>query len=282
MPELEVEKLKMLPRKRGRGSGRLSPLQDDILLCLREQPKSLGDLRTRIDARDTSVLHAMKELESERLVRKDAVTHSYSLTSIGSIYAVMLDQLLRASNVLSEMEDFWLNHDISGIPEHLLMGISALDNASVVKATPSNLGAVHGRYLELLKSSRKVDGVSPIFHPDFAGTMAEILGEGALVRLIVTKEVLDRIREQVRLRDLARYAKRIIINRNLEVFVREGLKIALTVTENFLSLGLFMLDGAYDYSVDVMGSHPQSLEWGERLFEYYRGNSERIKFSSIF
>jgi len=270
------------PGKRGRSRARLTPLQDDILLCLKEEPRRLADLRKRIDARDTSVLHAIKQLESERLVRKDAVTHACSLTSIGRVYAIMLDQLLRASNVLSEMEDFWLSHDISGIPEHLLMGISALDNARVVRATPSNLGAIHGRYLELLKGSRKVDGVSPIFHPDFAATMAEILGEGAQVRLIVTKEVLDRIREQVRLRDLARYAKRIIINRNLEMFVREGLKIALTVTENFLSLGLFTLDGAYDYGVDVMGSHPQTLEWGQRLFEYYRGNSERIKFSSVF
>ena len=272
----------MSPAKGECGMGRLTPLQEDILLCLKEEPKTLGHLRTRIEARDTSVLHAMKQLESEKLVRRDAGAHSYSLTSIGCIYAVMLDQLFRASNVLSKMEDFWLHHEISGVPEHLLIGISALDNATVVRAVPSDLDAVHTRYLDLLRGSRRVHGISPIFHPDFAKTTAEILGQGAEVRLIVTREVLDRIREEVRLRDLARYARRIMLNRSLELRIREGLKIALTVTEHFFSLGLFTLDGAYDYGVDLMSSDPQALEWGRRLFEYYRTNSERLKFASIF
>lgn len=272
----------MSPRKRGHGKGRLTPLQDEIVLCLKEKPMSLGDLRTRIDARDTSVLHAMKELESEKLVHKDTVTHSYSLTSIGCIYAVLLDQLLTASNVLTEMEDFWLHHDVSGIPERLLMGISALDKATVVRAMPSDLDAIHTKYLELLKGSTRVDGASPVFHPDFVAAMAEILDRGAQLRVIMTKEVLDRVTEEIKLKDLARYVKRIIIDRSLQVYVRDALKVGLTVTEKFLSLGLFTLDGAYDYSVDVMSSHPQALEWGEILFEYYRATSERIRFSSVF
>lgn len=249
---------------------------------MKEQPKSLGDLRTRIDARDTSVLHAMKDLESEKLVHKDTVSHSYSLTSIGCVYAVMLDQLLKASSVLSEMEDFWLHHDISGIPEHLLTGISALDRATVVRAIPSDLDAVYTRYLELLKGSTRADGVSPVFRPDFVVAMADMLGRGAQLRVIITKEVLDRVREEVRLKDLAKYVKRIFLNRGLQVYVRDALKVGLTVTERFLSLGLFTLDGAYDSSVDVMSSHPRALEWGEMLFEYYRATSERIRFSSLF
>lgn len=271
----------MSPGKRGHGGARLTPLQDDILLCLREEPRPLAHLRTRIDARDTSVLHAMKELESENLVRKDAVTHAYSLTSIGRIHAVMLDQLLRASNVLTEMEDFWLNHDISGIPEHLLMGISALDNASVVKAAPSNLNAVYVRFLSLLKSSKKIHGVSPIFHPDYVDAMAGVLSQGSKVSLIVTPDIIDRIKETVNLRNLAKYVKRIFIDRNLEVYLSENLRVALTVTESFVSLGLFTLDGTYDSNMDLMSNQPEALEWGERLFEYYRGISKKTSVSSL-
>ena len=259
----------------------MTPLQDDILLCLKEEQKSLAGLRTRIDARDTSVLHAIKELESKKLVRKDTVTHSYSVTSIGFMYAVMLGQVHRATDALSQMEDFWLQHDVSGIPEHLLIGISSLQDATVVRTAPSDLDAIHTKYLELLRSSRRVDGVSPIFHPDFAKTTADILSQGADIRLIVTKEVLDKIKEEVRLRDLARYARRIMINRDLEVRVRDSLKIALTVTESFLSLGLFAVDGTYDYSADLMSSHPQALEWGKRLFEHYHASSERVKFAAV-
>jgi predicted transcriptional regulator len=72
-----------------------------------------------------------------------------------------------------------------------------------------------------------------------------------------------------------------MINRDLELRVRDSLKIALTVTERFLSLGLFAVDGTYDYSADLMSSHPQALEWGKRLFEYYHASSERVKFAAV-
>ena len=260
---------------------RLSPLEGDLILCLREEPKVLAELRERIDAVGTSILHAIRTLEDEKLVSRDPTNHSYSLTSIGHAQAILFDQLIGTSDTLRSMEEFWLRHDISCIPDYLLSGIRNLKDAVVVRSSPSDLHAVHHKYLDVLKNSKRIHGASAIFHPDFATCVAEILGSGAEVKLVVTKEVLDSIKKEVKLRDLAKYATRILINRNLELTVHDGLRIGLTVTESRLSFGLFTLDGVYDYNVDVMSTHPSALEWGERLFEHYRANGKRIKLSSL-
>jgi len=267
--------------KRSTIASGLSPLGNEILLSLEGGPKSLSDLRASISAKDTSILHSIKRLESENLIRRDTIAHSYSLTNIGHVYAVMLNRLSKASNVLRELKDFWLQHDLSGIPEYLLLEIGALNDSTIVRSSTFDLDVIYTRFLESLKSSKRIDGLSPVFHTDFVGAVAEILGKGAKVRLVVTKEVLDRTKEEVKLRDLVKYVKRVFIDRNLEIYIREDLKVALMVTEDFLSLGLFTLDGHYDTGVDLMSSHPQALEWGERLFDYYRGISRKIKFTPI-
>jgi predicted transcriptional regulator len=259
----------------------LSPLGNEILLNLEGEPKDLGDLRAQINARDTSILHTMKKLESDSLVYRDSITRSYSLTNIGHVYAITLNRLLKTSNVMSGMSDFWLQHDLSGIPDHLLLEIGALDDATILRSTPSDLDAIHSRFLESLRRSMKIDGISAVFHPDFIQAMADVLDNGAKVRIVLTREVFDKTREIVRLKDLAKYVKRLLIDRNLEIYIGGDPKMGLTATENFVSLGLFTLNGAYDYAVDIMSSQPQALEWGERLFGYYRGISERIGLSSI-
>lgn len=271
-----------LKNKEGSTIDRLSPLESEILLSLKEGGKSLSDLRASVKARDTSILHALKKLDNKRAIYKDTIKHSYSLTNVGYICSIMLNQFSEASNVLMEMKDFWLNHNLSGIPEHLLLRIGALSNLTVVKDTPSDLDAVHKRYLDSLKGSEWVYGVSPVFHSDFTEAITEILGKGGKVKFVFTKEVLDRIKETVKLKELAKYVRRILIDHNLEIFIGNNLKVGLTVTDKFLSFGLFTLDGAYDYSTDLMGNHPQALEWGEELFEYYREISEKIRLSNIF
>jgi predicted transcriptional regulator len=133
----------------------------------------------------------------------------------------------------------------------------------------------------MLEGSKRIEGVSPVFHPDFAETFAEMLGQGTRVRLVITDEVLDKIRESVKIKDLVKHVKEIFIDRNLEIYLQNNLKVALTVSEKFLSLGLFTLNGAYDYSVDLIGTDPKILAWGKKLFDYYRGSSKKIKFSSL-
>ena len=62
---------------------------------------------------------------------------------------------------------------------------------------------------------------------------------------------------------------------NLKIWqIDNDVKIAFTVTDKFLSLGLFSSTGEYDSTKDLVSDDPDALAWGNRLFDYYKAKSE--------
>jgi predicted transcriptional regulator len=57
-------------------------------------------------------------------------------------------------------------------------------------------------------------------------------------------------------------------NFNLRL-THEKMRTAFTVTDKFLSLGLYRTDGKYDFGTDLVSEGPAAIEWGNALFEYY-------------
>jgi predicted transcriptional regulator len=71
---------------------------------------------------------------------------------------------------------------------------------------------------------------------------------------------------------------------NFSVWVTgEKLRVGLTVTDKYLSLGLFKKDShTYDSSTDLFSSDLRAIEWGEDLFRYYKERSARLDIASLF
>jgi predicted transcriptional regulator len=71
---------------------------------------------------------------------------------------------------------------------------------------------------------------------------------------------------------------------NFSVWVTgEKLRVGLTVTDKYLSLGLFKKDtNLYDSSTDLFSSNPRAVGWGENLFRYYKERSMRLDIASLF
>ena len=102
-----------------------SDLRRNILISMIEQDKSLGDLREGLKISSTTALHALKELEKNNLTFQQK-NKNYALTNIGRIITLKLVDFSNAAEVMRKHERFWLDHDISGIPEHLMEKIGWL------------------------------------------------------------------------------------------------------------------------------------------------------------
>lgn len=63
----------------------------------------------------------------------------------------------------------------------------------------------------------------------------------------------------------------------LKIYLIDDLKIALTVTENLFSMGLFDLNGQYDYSTDLISLDPESIHWGEEVFHDYLKQARKVE-----
>jgi predicted transcriptional regulator len=176
------------------------------------------------------------------------------------------------TEVVEKFKVFWLSHNVDDIPAHLLQNIGALKDSQLVCTQASELGIVHQTFMEAIKKSKKFKGISPIFHPDFISSFGQLLVQESTIELIISSEVLNKIAGFVDFELVSKY----LAEDKLKVFLNDDLKIALALTENSFSLGLFALSGTYDDSMDLRSTNPEAINWGERLFEDAIKSSQRI------
>ncbi|MCX9010963.1 MAG: winged helix-turn-helix domain-containing protein [Candidatus Methanoperedens sp.] len=248
-----------------------SDLRRNLLIVLNEGKKSLGDLRDGLQVSSTTVLHALRELEKNSLTFQDK-DKNYSLTNIGRIVALKMLDFNDAAETLRNHERFWLEHDLSGIPQNLMERIGCLKDSILVENTPTDIFKVHSNFINLLKNAKEIKGVSPFFIPEFSLLFEElILKKNIDIQLLLTKEVQEKIDKEV--------LKKIFLKENskFELYIlKEDVKIAFTVTDYFLSIGFFRYDGIYDYNNDIISYSKEANAWGRDLFEHYAKLSQRI------
>ena len=247
-----------------------SKVRTKILLCLKDGAKGTGDLEKEMGIRNTTILHAIKEMNDSDLVTR--ADKGYGLTNLGKMQATMLDDMIDFVLVLEKYSDFWLTHDISGIPEGLLGRIGMLSQSEIIEADPSELLKTVEYFIGELKKSRYVRGVSPIILPGYAEVIAHCVKNGAEVELIVTSDILKII-----FRDHGDLVNDLLKHNNFRLYeVREDVTVAFTVTDKLLDLGLYRLDGTYDLSCDLICVGESAVDWGGVLFDYYRNKSVSV------
>jgi predicted transcriptional regulator len=252
----------------------LSPLRSElklkILLSLLNGERKIAELRTHVETRDTTILHILEEFGDLNLTTK--TQGLYKLSSLGIMEAKIFKEFISTVEVIEKYSDFWLSHNIEDIPTPSLQNMGALKNAHLVRTESSELGIVHKTFTENLKTAKRIKGISPIFRSEFTSLFGQLLEQGATIELIVSSEVLNKIAGSVDLES----AKKYLMEDKLKLFLKDDLKIALALTENNFSLGLFTLSGMYDDNMDLLSESVEAIEWGEHLFEYIAKGSTRI------
>jgi predicted transcriptional regulator len=248
-----------------------SELRKHLMLSLRDGTATLADLRQKTGASSTAAIHALRELEREHLTYQDE-KRNYLLTNIGHIVAKQLGDLSNTIDVLSEHSRFWLDHDLSDIPEIYLEKLGSLQESYVVTSTPAEVMKVFSTFVTLLENSREIKGLSAMFFPELITAFVSLVSKGIDIELIMTQEVLNKTLELSDLRAL-----KMALQENLTLLVaRQNPKIAFTVTDYFLTIGLFRWDGTYDDAHDLISYNKEALDWGKRLFEHYASVSEPV------
>jgi len=247
-----------------------SELKQKIILNLLNGEKKLSELKTGVEARETSILHVLKEFEKLNLTTK--TSGAYSLTSLGIIEAQIFQDVVLTTEVIEKFKDFWLNHDIKPIPPQLKSRLGALKDSTLIHPEETELGQVYTNFLQILMTSKKVTGISPIFHPDYVPIIEHLLSQGNNVDLILTNAVLNKTLSTAHLDQL----KKNFVEGTLKIYLNEDLRVALTVTEKNFSLGLFTLVGDYDDNMDLISTSPKAIQWGEELFQIKLKESRRI------
>jgi predicted transcriptional regulator len=249
-----------------------SDLRNNLAKALRNGKKmTLSQLSEHVGASSPACVHALRELTDEHVTRQDQ-KRNYSLTNIGEIVVRKFEELNTTITALSHDREFWLDHDLSGIPKHLLDKIGCLADSTILSSPPTDLFSVFNLWFMLLGNSKEIYGISPFFIEDLTIQFIKLVDKNIDIRLIITPGVLDAILRTADRKDLENAVKN-----KLKLFKIESQpNVAATVTDYFLLLGFFRPDGQFDWSHGLLSYSPNALVWGQELYAYYVEKAEPV------
>lgn len=247
-----------------------SDLRKNLAETLRgSKSLTLSQLSEQVGASSPAAVHALRELAKEHLTYQDE-KRNYLLTNIGEIVMRKLEETNATINTLSKNRQFWLEHDLSGLPIGLLDKVGCLEDSTIISSTPTDLFKIVSTFFMLLENAKEVRGVSPIFIEDLTINFIKLVEKGVKIELVFTPEVLKAVLKAADPTELKE-----ALQGNLTIYIiKTEPSVAFTVTDYFLELGFFRPDNTYDWSNELISYTEDSLSWGRELFKYYVEQAE--------
>lgn len=242
----------------------------DLLLLLGEEPRTMEEIKTLLDVSPTAILPQIKRLtDSDLVIQKNG---SYELTDMGDQVFKRVKSLVNVL-ILLERDNYWIEHDLSGIPPYLLNKIGDLKDCKLVEPDPSQIFEPSTELLEFFSSSRYLMVFSSFYRPEFLPLYTRLSRLGSDVTLIFTESVLEKI-----MQNYEKKIRKFTTLQNTELFVcNDGVKLAeLMVSDRGMMVSLFDSNGRFYY--DYMScSEPEAINWAKELFEFYKSTAWQIE-----
>lgn len=172
---------------------------------------------------------------------------------------------------VNKFEYFWSTHYIEGISTPLLKEIWYLYNSEVLYDRRTKILNVYSNQLKIIKNAGHIYGISSVITEGYADSILEKVKEETSVELIVPLNVAEELKQSP-------YAEKLQVLKSYKNFQlkskTEDLRVGLIVTDKCLALRLYKKGGIeYDITTGLFSSDPKAIEWGERLFGYYKIHS---------
>jgi predicted transcriptional regulator len=250
-----------------------SRLKIQILLSLANGMKSLSDLREVTGSTSQALIPKIRGLEKLSLIEQKE--RGYDLTPLGSIVTTKIEDFVITMGEIHQHRDFWANHDLAGIPASFLDQLGDLLRSDVTYDTTTDILHVYSNFLKILKEAHHIMSISSMMSPGLAESLLDRVVAGIPVDLIVDQSIVTLLVKE----PYAEGMRTLMSMSNFHVWVAdEPLRIAFTVTDKYFSLGLNTKDGKiYDSTSDLVSNDPKAIEWGTRLFHYYKERSNSLK-----
>jgi predicted transcriptional regulator len=226
-----------------------------ILKALEKEPLKFTHLTSVIDATSPETSRQLNRLSKMDLIVKDG-NGSYSLTSLGKLVVSSISNL----ETIAKISDFFLHHDTSPIPPHLLREIDSLKEGEVIEGVFVLVNRMTEVFEEIHEYAWYLSDDFPRF---FIPMVEKKLDEGVNFRAIYPGDFAEKLLVDV---------PENILN-STEILTLDEVNIIINVTDRFGLLALPGPDGKVDRDNVLVGSDDVFIDWCKKVFEYYWGTA---------
>jgi predicted transcriptional regulator len=187
------------------------------------------------------------------------------LTDIGRAYLIVFDHFIRSITTLQKIFRAFPDHIIF-FPDDFYIRLYEISDFELVASEPSDVLKPHRVFFDYLMQSSDIHGVTPMLFPDYPQMLKELVKQDIPISIVVTEDLRDVVGENI---------DKTLVNVNLFATDQKP-KIAITVTDAFLSIGFFYKSGSYDFTRDLICTSPEALKFGMDLVDYYRNTARKM------
>lgn len=250
-----------------------SEIRLKVLVDLLNGPLKIRDINRRSLLSYSSISSNVHKLCEKGYVEK--IHNSFQLTNLGFIYITIIMDFHDVVTTISNFSDFWLDHDISSLDIEDLMKLSSLEGSELVRCNYTDIYRTHKEFKRIFKDSKHLKVIFPYMHPEYPKLIRRLILKGVNVDLIVSKAILNAF-----VKDIGKdVVKKGISEGNFSIrYLDEDIKIALAISNQFVSVGLFKKDGTYDQNRLLLSQKKKAIDWALDLFKSYEGSGVPFDF----
>ena len=239
-----------------------------------EESATTRALSTRLALHQSSVSHTLKELMEEDLVTKKG--KGYRLSNVGIIQRNIHNLMIKSLRCLEDHKDFFLSHDLSGIPQGFQVSMGVVDEGRmIIEKDPAMPFQVNDIIIPLLAQSRNFLVASSTMVPDHQQTVARAMREGGHLKTVTTARVIQELRLKNHI------LKDDSLHSRMELYCHKNINLHLIIADSHLFLALPRLDGTYDLENVIISREEAAVEWGRMLFYYFLSGSEKVDLATF-
>ena len=252
-----------------------SEKRKNLLLLLMEGEKGRNEIKTALNVTSTAIIPQIKKLKECGLVIQEE--DYYRLSNMGEILVENMLPYLNIVEVFEDNKEYWLTHDLAGIPRQLLKRLGELGNYLIIEPDLNYLFEFPREFKENIFKSSFVEAFTAYFHPEYPTIYSKLAEQGINVSLVLTASVLNRFQN-----DYAEQMRKLTASENTEVLITDDIRGLATIvtTDRFLLMCFFNKSGHYDHRV-IMSFDPRALQWSQELFQQYREKARGIDTDKV-
>ncbi len=227
-----------------------------ILGTLWENEARFSDLVKEVGLSSPEVSRHLKRLQDTNLIEKK-VDGGYKL----SLFGEMVMRMTANMPSLMDKSEYFITHDTSAIPLHLLRGLEALMDSKL-----DTVFAMMGTLYTKLGDTEFFWDISNQMSSS-ENSLFEVMDLGDLdfdIRFLVSLEVLESLSEQAEK-----------MGTKIKIRVIEDLNFSVTIMSTNAMLALPDKSGVIDRNTYIMGDTPEFIEWCKKLYMHYWEKAEK-------
>lgn len=242
-----------------------------VFKTLYKQPKRHNQLEKELSIPGSEISRHLKRLYEKNLINK-RIDNKYELTNIGKIFYGVVDIF----EVSAWHRDFINTHDITTIPNHLIMQIGKLKTIEISNKTMHNIEL----WSDLVKNSEKyIYAISDQFQNSLLPIAEKKINDQSIdIRALVDKNLLKSYnipREwSKQFQDPINFYKKLKIYQNIRIL--KEIHFSLIVSEKG-SILFLSREGEIDYNQCLIDNHESFINWTMELFEWFWKKGKNLK-----